>query len=137
MKDLAFVTTRAGGQMTQAIPRVRMTISGREKLANEVAKAIFTTAGTNSFNKEYGSGFASLSEYLFEDEDDARNIVMSMIGDVEKSVQSNQAGQDLPAEETLKSIEIGDVVVSGANVVVTLYIVNLIGTAYNININLE
>jgi len=137
MKDITFITVGAKGKVTQAIPRTRMTVSGREKLANEVAKALLTTAGTNAFNSEYGSGFASLSQYVFEDEDDARNIIISMIRDVEKSIQNNQAGQDLPAEETLKNIEIGDVSIADANVYVSLYIVNLVGTVYNVNISTD
>lgn len=135
MLDITFVKILPSGAVTDEISFSKMIVTGREKLAHEVVRALLNTPGTLAFNSEYGGGFSKLSEYAFEDTEEAKSIITGIISTAERSVKSNQAGQQLPAAETLKQIKVGKVELGDeGEVLVDLYLVTAAGVTYSINL---
>lgn len=126
MKDVTFMKV-VNNKVSDEISWTKMSVTGKEKLAHEVCRALWTTVGTNAFNPEYGGSMSSLPQYTFADDEEAKSIISSLIKNVETSVMNNQAGQGLPSEEILDSLRIGSVVVSEADVTVVLYVTSLAG----------
>lgn len=135
MLDITFTKILANGSATDEVSFSKMNVTGREKLAHEVVRALLNSPGTLGFNPEYGGGFSKLGSYVFEDAEDAKNILVGIVSAAEKSVKNNQAGIQLPAEETLRQLKVGNVTITTDGAVqMDLYLVSGSGKTYSINL---
>lgn len=135
MLDITFTKIAANSRVTDEISFSKMTVTGREKLAHEVVRALLTGPGTSVFNTEYGGGFNDLAGYAFEDDEDARSVIMGIVSAAEKSVKNSQAGQKLDPAEMLKQLKVGKVTIdTNGNVQTDIYLISGSGVTSSIYI---
>lgn len=98
-------------------------LTGKEVLAQEVVKRMFTLAGSNALNPEQGSLFPRV---ISETSDVQINIAFKLIED---QVKTDQEGLDLPSEQLLESIQLDEIKVFPEEALVEVFIrvVNVLG----------
>ena len=142
MSDKDIATIRIdNGMIIPMMGKRTMTIMGFDKLLSNVVKYLLSEEGSDPFNKEYGTSLTSLvgptsndiaylEEVIYESLDKTKNFFEA------KRVAALVAGNPLPAEETLGSLDLVSLEIVVDSLIIYVSISNDLGSSSTLKLNL-
>jgi hypothetical protein len=99
-------------------------VTGIDRLAQQVAKSLLTTPGTDKRFPYWGGGADQIPPILHDGEEILsahQNSIMFAVSKVEEDIKNSQAINPVPSDEALHSLEVMDVELTDLNKV-TLFL---------------
>jgi len=106
MIDANVRTLAPDGTMTFEFSKVKAFLSGKERIAQKLAKALLTTRGSHAFFTGYGASILAYAPKTLDSvgsNPEIRSAVSRSISDAQAQVMRSQIGQNLGPSETLVS----------------------------------
>lgn len=103
-------------------------VRGVRKLANRFTKCLLTPKGTDSYDLEYGTDFATLASYNFIDASDVMDAVTLFVDDASTQLRVFDQRSALSPDERLASATIASATETADGVMVVVNIRSVAGT---------
>ena len=100
------------GKYKFKLPKGNGLVSGIDRLAQQIAKSLLTTPGTDLRFPHWGGGADSIPPIMHDTEkvlSEYSNSILFAVSKVEQDIKNSQVVNPTPADESLLSIEVLDI----------------------------
>lgn len=122
MTDIALYSIDEDGLVSFSFKNAERTVSGPDEALQIVAFHLFTTPGSNSYNREDGGGLMRLIRAPLGGDDEIRTEAAIIVSRTQTSILRSQSS-DKPANATVTSLQVRNVVVSRNTLSIDLSVV--------------
>lgn len=122
MTDIALYSLDSDGVVTFSFANAERQVTGPEEALQVVAHHLFQTPGSNSYNREEGGGLMRLIRAPLGGDDEIRTEAAIIVSRAQASILRSQSS-DKPANATVTSLQVRNVVVSRTELSIDLSVV--------------